>query len=285
MIKFNILAALLFLISSASLLGKKNDPTPSTPGETESKTLGVIRDKAIRECSGIAASRRFPGIFWIHNDGPRPVLYAIRANGDVVARFALNVAVSDWEDLALDGAGHLYLADIGNNDRQRQGAAIFQFNEPDPHQPSNQPLNPKQFWNLRYPKKPFDCESLFIWEDRGYLISKETGDKTADLYRFALTKTSVPVPLEKVAELPIKSPVSAADLRADGRDLAVLSKSGVFLFRVTGKPGLIAGLTPQFYPFRHEKNEGCAFTANGLMITAESREIFLLTHPAFRTTP
>ena len=37
--------------------------------------------------------------------------------------------------------------------------------------------------------------------------------------------------------------------------------------------------------FKHEHIEGCTFVPEGLLVTAESREIYLFTDEAFRTGP
>lgn len=273
---------LLWVVSfPVDLTAAKKDPLPARnlgPGIVQK---GFIRQKAIRECSGVAASLRHPGIFWIHNDGPRPILYAMTAEGNVLAEFSLKVEIEDWEDIAVDDQGHVYLADIGNNDQKRKEMAIHQFLEPDPKSASPA-LRPIQSWVLRFPKKSFDAESFFVAKNTGYLISKETNDKTADLYRFPLARSSGPVVLEKMGTFPIKSPVSGAALSPDGASLAVLAKSGVYLFKVNGDPVRATTQTPIFFPFRHDRSEGCTFTSEGLLVTTESREIFLFNQTAFR---
>src|SRR5687767_4556689 len=78
---------------------------------------GKIEPKAISESSGLVASRRHDGVFWTVNDsGNAPVLYAITREGKAIAEFPVDAKNVDWEDLAIDDAGHLYVADVGNND-------------------------------------------------------------------------------------------------------------------------------------------------------------------------
>src|SRR3954470_12775279 len=84
---------------------------PATPDR-----IGRLEHPAIREASGIVASRRHPGIFWVHNDsGNPPALYAIRRDGALVRAYRVGVPNVDWEDIAADGEGHLFLGDTGNN--------------------------------------------------------------------------------------------------------------------------------------------------------------------------
>ena len=77
---------------------------------------GWLDEKFIPESSGIVKSRRYPGIFWVHNDsGNPPLLFAIKGDGQIVRQFRLGVPNLDWEDIAIDDHGHLYIGDIGNN--------------------------------------------------------------------------------------------------------------------------------------------------------------------------
>src|SRR2546429_5362184 len=85
---------------------------------------GHISDKAIDEASGVIASRQYPGVFWTHNDGADGVLYAIRRDGSLISRAELDVKVHDWEDIAIDEKGNLYVADTGNNENQRKTIAV-----------------------------------------------------------------------------------------------------------------------------------------------------------------
>jgi len=94
------------------------------PGAEPGIPLGEIAGGQLKEISGLAASRRHPGILWAHNDGPDGRLFAIRTNGTTAAVFALAASVTDLEDIAIGpgpapGTPHLYVGDIGDNDSTR----------------------------------------------------------------------------------------------------------------------------------------------------------------------
>src|SRR5437899_499106 len=60
--------------------------------------IGRLDHPAIREASGIVASRRHPGVFWVHNDsGNPPALYAVRRDGRLVREYAVGAPNLDWE--------------------------------------------------------------------------------------------------------------------------------------------------------------------------------------------
>lgn len=247
--------------------------------------LGRIDEPQLTECSGVVASRKYPGTFWVHNDGggrKREVLYAMDRTGHVLSRFQIDGAkFEDWEDIAIDDQGHLYLGDLGNNDRKRDRLVVHRINEPDPSRSGILESHTRR-WVLRFPERPFDCESLFVHGGYGYVIAKLPAGRPAVLYRFPLAAEQ-PVVLEAVATLPIVAPVTGADLSPDGRKLAVVARSGAWVFQGAGDPGQLAVTTPHAVAMRGPSIEGCCFTPEGLLATAESREVLLFTDPPFRT--
>lgn len=262
----------------------------SAPREVADDVLliGRIEQRSITESSGIVVSRKDPELFWTHNDGGgrRQVLYAITRTGQPVAEFRVTGALlEDWEDIAADSQGHLFLGDVGNNDAKRTSIAVHQVDEPNTKESQSGLARVTRTWNLRYPSTPFDCEGLFVWQDYGYLISKVFDDERADIYRFSLTNTAPFQTLEVVTEIRIDSPVTAADISPDGNLLAVLAKNGAYAFRIQGDVARAGRGKPDRTKFKHEHVEGCTFVPEGLLVTAESREIFLFEAEAFRSGP
>ena len=69
-------------------------------------TVGSLASNALTETSGIAASRRVSGVWWVHNDsGDRARVFAIGNDGRDLGEFDLaGAAAVDWEDIAV-GSG------------------------------------------------------------------------------------------------------------------------------------------------------------------------------------
>jgi hypothetical protein len=248
------------------------------------RLLGHIENRRITESSGVVASRKHPGVFWTHNDGGgarRQVLYAISREGRSLAAFPVtDVFLNDWEDIAIDDQDHLFISDTGNNELRRRELAVHEIDEPDPTRGAGV-VRPKRTWRLAFPDQPFDCETLFVWKDYGYVVSKLFKDRRAQIFRFPLKNTSEVLTLELVATLRIESPVTGGDISPDGRLLALVSKSGAFVYRIDGD--VAEAGKRKFYQtkFRHEHIEGCCFVPEGLLATAESREIYLFTEAPF----
>lgn len=248
-------------------------------GNERVKLVGTLRHEALRESSGIAASRRHAGVFWTHNDkGNDPVLYAIDRSGTVLAQYPVAASDDDWEDVALDDQGRLYIGNIGNNKAKRDTLEVHRLAEPNPQQAadaSGAALQIERTWRLTFPGSPFDCESLFIREDKGFVISKLRNGGPAAIYRFSLDGAGDQV-LEKVCELPVRTPVTAADLSTDGTRLAVLSEAGLHVVAVEAGDLSKIGDKPELIPLPARKLEGVCFTSDGILLTAESREVFFI---------
>jgi len=252
------------------------------PGVRE---IGRITHPRITESSGIVASRQFPGILWTQTDGGGPKkqsLFAITRDGASAGDFYVSdVFLTDWEDIAIDDQKHLFIADIGNNDAKRSELTVHQIDEPNPKR-TERVIRPTRSWRLRFPGAAFDCESLFIWQGHGYVVSKVFKDSRAQIFRFPLEAASAPVVLELVATTKIESPVTGADISTDGRLLGLVAKSGAFVYRIDGDVARVIKAKPFQVKFRDEHIEGCTFVPEGLLATSESREVFLFTAPAFR---
>ncbi|HUR59278.1 MAG TPA: hypothetical protein VM029_16300 [Opitutaceae bacterium] len=282
---FASLGLLIFVACRAQSSDGAPEPKTVAPGVLQ---LGTIQHPRVTESSGLVVSRQNPDLFWTHNDGggKRQVLYAMTRTGQPLAEFRITGAVlEDWEDIAADDKGRLFLGDTGNNDEKRQSIAVHEIPEPDIKATQNGLARVTRTWNLRFPAKPFDCESLFVRGEQGYLISKVFDDERADIYSFSLTNTAPFQTLEAVAEVRIDSPVTGAALSPDGELLAMVAKNGAYVFRINGHVARAGKGKPFHTKFKHEHIEACTFVPEGLLVTAESREIFLFTDDAFRSGP
>ncbi len=269
------------LAASGAALAQPASAPATAPAETLLNRIGKIEHPAISESSGIVASRRHQGVFWTHNDGGNaPVLYAIDQTGRLIGEFPVAAENIDWEDIAIDDAGNLYIADIGNNLADRNQVLVHRVAEPNPRARllpgfTRTPLRVAATWWLNYPEAPFDAEALFVHEGFGYIISKLRSGRAASLYRFSLAATAEPQVLQRVAAVPIRSPVTAGDISADGRTLAVLSVTGLSLFRIEGDPLSVERAASIFLPHIHAMQEGCCFMPEGVLVTNEHRDVLL----------
>lgn len=246
------------------------------------RVVGRLAPSLLRESSGIVASRRHPGVFWTHNDGDDALLFAVTRDGADAATFRLeDVGLRDWEDIAIDADG-LYVADIGNNDRKRNRLDVYRVAEPDPQQRQGK-LSIERRWRLRFPAEPFDSESFFVDRSHGYLITKVPAGQRAELYRFALAGDGDRRELMLVTPLSIDTPISGADLSADGSRVGLVGAAGAYVYRCDGDFARLGAEQPFHVGTADPHIEGCCFVDDGLLATSENREIYLFTEPPFRS--
>lgn len=94
--------------------------SPGSIGYGRPRELAALASPRLDELSGMACSRRHPGLFWAHNDsGDEPRLYLFDLKGrDLGSCLLAGVRNFDWEDMAsldADGKHYLLVADTGNN--------------------------------------------------------------------------------------------------------------------------------------------------------------------------
>lgn len=176
------------------------------------RIVGRLQDPQLTEMSGLAASARNPGKLWAHNDsGGGPVLYCMERKGtscgtwDVAGAEAL-----DWEDIAAapgpDGAS-LYIADIGDNGRERESVTIYRVYEPHIAGQSSGSLVAEAF-ELSYPGGARDAEAVIVERTSGdlYVITKEYARRArVFVARAPLASAST---FEPVARIDLAGPIA-----------------------------------------------------------------------------
>ena len=202
--------------------------------------LPAVEDFRLKELSGLVGSRRFPGVFWAHGDSGNPAaLFALDRAGKTLARYPVQAPNVDWEDVAIDDAGHLYVGDIGNNLRILPVRVIYELEEPDPGNSQEERLKPIRSFVYRFPPKDsFDAEGLFVDGDSLVLIEKRHDGQEPRLLSLSRVTSGTlkdPVDLVQRGVLPgFKEAVTGASLSQDGRWLAVCSPG---VSRVYGRAG------------------------------------------------
>ena len=247
---------------------------PSTLGALE--RVGRLDHPAIREASGIVASRRHSGIFWVHNDsGNPPALFAVRRDGSLVREYRVGAVNVDWEDIAADDQGHLYIGEIGNNKGNLPLRGIFRVDEPDPAVPAEKPLPVTLSTFYRFPAGGrFDAEALVIDGKRALVVAKYLDGREAEVFAVPLDPPASPfrpaLPA-RVATLPgFVEPATGADLSPDGMRLAVCSTKVARVYERAGDGWKLAGQA------RYDAGqvEAIAWDGADLILVSEERDVF-----------
>lgn len=248
--------------------------------EAVGATASRLSDPALREVSGLVASRD-DDVLWVHNDsGDGPRVYAIDHSGALLASFEVQGAeASDWEDIALGpgrrrGHDDLYVGDIGDNRKVRDTVAVYRFEEPilDREAPASPLLvaGPAERLELRYPDGPHDAETLLVDPRSGdlFVVTKEATGRSG-VYRAPapLTPGSV-AGLERVAtlDLGLGGLATGGDVSPEGDAIAVRTYLSVLVWgRAPGEGvGDALGRRPCAGPLTPEvQGEAVGFAPDG----------------------
>ena len=190
-------------------------------------------DPAVDESSGLAASRRNPGLLWTHNDsGAEPVVYCADRQARSCGTWRVMAAAArDWEDMAAGpgpraGQSYLYLGDIGDNNRTLTQVVVYRVPEPAAPAASGAGRGATEAAEripLRYADGPHDAEALLVHPTSGdiYVVTKEP--LTAGVYK------AVGGVLERIASLSVGiGVVTGGDISPDGRRLALCTYASGF---------------------------------------------------------
>lgn len=256
----------------------------------------------INESSGVAVSRRQAGVLWTHNDsGSRPWLFAVSTNGEDLAQLLIEDAdLVDWEDMALGPCPGelstgvpqdcLYIADTGNNMRNRKTMSIYVLPEP-PIDPSREPgtsgrVSGARRYDFTFPEEAYDVEAMALAPDGSiYLVTKDRSDY-AKVFQIILDDRMSPAPqsmsaraatavhVQDLSITPMRNfgrLVTGAAFSPDGSTLAVRTYTELFFYRLDGDGSLHLKGPSCLYGFIQLAGEAVDWLDDGsLILTSEA---------------
>jgi hypothetical protein len=151
---------------------RTTDAANPCPAFATGVPLGRIQAPNLTEISGVAMSKKNPGVLWVHNDsGHAAELFAVAQDGRTLAQYTIAGARNaDWEDLALGpgparGESYLHVGDIGGNRRERLEFIVYRVLEPKVaarDQPIVHGSLAASALQFAYPDGHHDAETLFF---------------------------------------------------------------------------------------------------------------------------
>ncbi|NOY59203.1 MAG: T9SS type A sorting domain-containing protein [Calditrichaeota bacterium] len=200
--------------------------------------MGLIQSDAITEASGIAASRKNPGVLWTHNDsGGQNRIFAFNTHGKHLGIYVIaGIQNRDWEDIAvgpgpIDGEEYVYIGDIGDNSARYDKKYIYRIREPrvdTTRTPTDTIITKAERFVFQYPDGNRDAETLMVDPPTGdiYVVSKRE-DKVhvyrapypQNFYSYPTTHTDT---LEYVTMLNSWA-VVGGDISASGSEILIKS--------------------------------------------------------------
>ncbi|HUR86714.1 MAG TPA: hypothetical protein VMY78_15340 [Solirubrobacteraceae bacterium] len=213
---------------------------PALCGPLKATVTGRVATPAATELSGLVRSRSQPRVLWAHNDsGDDARVFALTAGGRLLAEIAVSGAENvDWEDIAIGpapgGGDALYVADIGDNDAQRDEVVVLRVPEPDLAAAVAPATRPAERLALRYPDGAHDAEALIVDPRSGALIvvTKSLGGESG-VFSATAPAAGQTTALRRRGQLDlgVGEAVTAGDVSADGRTIVLRTYDSAFVWR------------------------------------------------------
>ena len=83
----------------------------------------------LKEISGFESSENESLLWCINDSGNAPEIYGYNPSTNKIERTirVKNANNTDWEDIAIDSAGNIFVGDFGNNGNDRKNLAIYKL--------------------------------------------------------------------------------------------------------------------------------------------------------------
>ena len=244
---------------------------------------GLVDDEMLDEVSGLVASRKNPGMLWVHNDSGHPAeLYLISSQGKRLATYRLRDAENfDWEDMAIGpgpeaGETYLYVGDIGDNVAMYDERYVYRFVEPTYHESSPTTVDTIADYDrlgFFYAEGARDAETLLLdptTQDL-YVLTKEMSQ--IQVYRLhypdepPFRQRAQPVATLPFAGINLLDRLVSGDISADGQEVLLKTYEHVLYWSRADTTLTLPTLLLQpadTLPYRIEpQGEAIGFAADG----------------------
>jgi hypothetical protein len=235
----------LFVSLRLATLGAGDARAVTCPAFRAGVPVGSVTHPRVVEASGLAASRKNPGVLWLHNDrGNAAELFAIGDDGGALATYLpTGIENDDWEDLAIGpgpaaGVDYLFIGDIGDNTARRRSVFVYRIPEPVVSGGDAIPLAGGVALEMVYPDGAHDAEVLLSDPRTGdlYIVTKSRKEGSSGVYRYPFPHvTGRKVVLERVAThvFPgnrFERAATGGDISADGSEVLVRTYTRAYLW-------------------------------------------------------
>lgn len=194
-------------------------------------------------------------LIWMVNDaGNSSILFGINTKGKIIKTVKVNDENNDWEDLASDDNGNLYIGDFGNNKNDRENLTILKIKNGDLN--SDTPIGAENI-SFYYPeqkkfppkkkKRYFDCEAFFYLNDSLYLFTKSrVAEKhgMTTLYKIPAKPgehKAIKIDSYQASCDKITCWITSADISPDKTKVALLTPTAVLIFKNFESDNFLSG--------------------------------------------
>jgi hypothetical protein len=205
----------------------------------EPTARGPLANAKLTETSGITASSKLPDVIYAHNDsGDSSRFFAVSRTGADLGIFKVTGAQNiDWEDMdrgPCPAGSCLYIADTGDNERERLAYTLYRMVEPTAVVPGEQSIAADRIV-FTYPDGAHDAETLLVHPVTGDLtiVTKvESGPAQIFTLPQALTtgKTFMATEVGEVQPPKGDNKFTGGSIHPDGTAILMRTHSSLFYY-------------------------------------------------------
>lgn len=246
--------------------------------------LKVVTDlpRSLNEASGLEKTTHSELLWMINDSGNKPVLFGLDTLGTIKKQLKINAQNRDWEDLASDKNGNIYIGDFGNNSNQRKNLTILKILSDSLS--SDKKIDAEKI-TFHYPEQTdfppknkhmqFDCESFIFYNDSLFLFTKSRSRKDfgrTNLYKIPAEKGHYKA--EYISTFNTCNNhgcwVTSADIDDSENSIVLLTENSAWVFTDFKSSDFFKGNVTQ-YSFEHYSQKESAIFKNDstLYITDE----------------
>lgn len=270
--KYPILLFILFFVAT----GCRND----------FGNLQILASLSLPEVSGIEKVPNSPLLWMIEDSGNAPVLYgySVEERSVVHTIRITNANNKDWEDLASDPFGNLYVGDFGNNRNKRKQLTIYTVKDIGGLSEKETEAIKTTFYfedQTEFPPKKkdrnFDVEAFIFKNDHFYLFTRNRSkafDGTSNVYKIPAKEgvfEAKRIASFRTCNKKSECEVTSADYDPETNTLVLLSYSHLWIFSDFKNDDFFGGTVrhmPLQYPSQKEsvtfKNSNFLYIADEL---------------------
>ncbi|WP_241492425.1 hypothetical protein [Lacinutrix himadriensis] len=237
----------------------------------------------LNEVSGTEVVVNSDFIWMVNDSGNKPILFGLNTKGEIKKELEIEAKNHDWEDLASDPEGNIYIGDFGNNESKRKNLAILKVSASNLQSDASVEIERISF---KYPdqekfppkkkKRYFDCEAFFYHNNSFYLFTKSRVKD--DFGKTSVYKIPANPGMHEAQLLgtysncsDLRCWITAADISPDGTKMVLLNQKSVLLFTNFKGNDFFNGTIKEF-PFSYEsQKEGISFKDNNTVYITDEK--------------
>lgn len=275
--KNSLLFLLFFALSAGLLFWQRPFIQEDCRGDDffSIQECGRFANPQITESSGLCPDGK--GGFLTHNDDTDSCLYRFDLQGNDLGSVCIPARNTDWEEICRADDGRFFIGDFGNNLNRRKDLEIqllspsfsltgkIRFAYED--QKQWPPMNPFRM--------DFDCEAMVFYNDSLWLFTKNKDRRSATVY--VLPARPGYFTARKCGEISLEGTITAAALRPDGKELAMLVYRKIYFFSL--RNGLRQLASPDIClnaPLVRQSEAICYMNHDSLLLSNEQGQLFLV---------